>query len=152
MITLLIALAVLTSQPGSTEQSVEIYAALRGNLQHCEVPRSAALVEGAIEALRSSSYESSARQASQYSKLVQTMDSARLVFHQPEFVRMKFSTKGPTAWRTVAIDELIIAASGESGPAYVLVKANSRVRAFSKYSPAAIDGVLRAISEGGICR
>lgn len=107
---------------------------------------------GAIEALRSSTYEASARQASQYSTLVKTMDGARLVFHKPELVRMKFSNKGPAAWHTVAIDELIIVAPDGSRPTYVLVRSGSRVRAFSKYSPLAIGGVLRAISEGSICR
>lgn len=146
-----IALVVLAPQVGSTEQSVEIFSASRGNLQRCELPRSAVLVVGAVEALRSASYEAPARQALQYATQVQTMDRARLVFRHPELVRMKFSTKGPATWRTIAIDELIIAAPGGSGPAYVLVKSNSRVRAFSKYSPSAIDGALRAISDDRIC-
>lgn len=152
MIRTLIVLAVLAPQAGAAEQSVEIYTMLHGDMRHCELPRSAALVEDAIGALQTSTYEAPTRKASQYSRLAQTIDHARIVFLNPESVRMKFSTRGPATWHTVSIDELLIVNPGDSGPDYVLVRSGSRLRAFSKFSPAAISGVVRAITAGAICQ
>jgi hypothetical protein len=79
------------------------------------------------------------------------MDHARVVFPVPESVQMKFSTTGPAAWQTVDVDELVIAGTEGAAPEYVLVKAGTRVRAFAKFAPVAIEVVLRAIADGNVC-
>ena len=57
-----------------------------------------------------------------------------LTFTEPRTFSFSFSTTGPATEQVVSADQILIPASPEHGPDYILVRFHDRIRAFAKFS------------------